>query len=98
MLTLKDKPLNGVIGEDLTKVVCEKLSNHYEGKGTQKVAYLIGELFQSSLVDTEPLKLQINKMQQMACTLTSLKHQIKDSLLLQSFSHYQHLTQHCRPS
>jgi hypothetical protein len=38
MLTLKDKPLNGVIGEDSAKeVVWEKLSNSYEGKCTQKL-------------------------------------------------------------
>ena len=61
-LTLRDEPLNGVIGVTSAKDVWDKLSTHYEGKGTQKVAYLIGELFRSSLMDTEPLEPQINKM------------------------------------
>ena len=80
-LTLKDEPLNGVIGLDTAQAVWEKLSARYEGKGTQKIAYLIGELFRSSLVDTEALEPQINKMRRTARTLTALKNEINDNLV-----------------
>jgi gag-polypeptide of LTR copia-type/Domain of unknown function (DUF4219) len=81
ILTLKDEPFNGVIRVVSAKDVWEKLSTWYEGKGTQQVAYLIGELFHTSLMDTEPLEPQINKIRRTARTLTALKNEIKDNLV-----------------
>ena len=42
-LTLKDEPLNGVLHMTLASDAWMKLCEHYEGKGKQTIAYLIGE-------------------------------------------------------
>ena len=78
ILTLKDESLNGIIGVQTAKDVWDKLGIQYEGKGIQKVAYLIGELFRSSLSDIEPMEPQINKTHCTARTLQALKNEIKD--------------------
>jgi hypothetical protein len=81
ILTLEDEPLSSVIGLNTAKEIWRKLCACYQGKGTQKVAYLIGELFQSSLVDTYALKPQINKIQSTAWSLKALSNEIKDNLI-----------------
>ena len=44
-LTLKDKPLSGVLYTTTSADAWKKLSERYEGKGKQSIAYLISELF-----------------------------------------------------
>ena len=53
----------------------------YEGKGKQIQAYLIGEIFQSTFMDTSPLELQPNALCHKAHILTSLDLKLVDSLI-----------------
>ena len=44
-LTLSDEPLNTVFHTQMAKQAWDSLMTRYEGKGEQKIAYLISELF-----------------------------------------------------
>ena len=80
-LTLKDKPLNGVLHTTLASDAWKKLCERYEGKGKQSIAYLIGELFHGTLLDDSPLELQLNTMRQKAIVLALLGQTLDDSLI-----------------
>ena len=80
-LTLKDEPLNTVMYATSAHSAWELLRTRYEGKGEQKVAYLISELFRSTLTDDSPLEPQINSMRRVAHTLHSLGHKLEDKLV-----------------
>lgn len=54
-LMLKDEPLNGVLFAKTAQEAWESLVARYEGKGEQKMAYLIDELFHGTLSDDSPL-------------------------------------------
>src|SRR5882757_3287474 len=71
-LTLKDEPLNGVLHTTLASDAWTKLCEHYEGKGKQTIAYLIGELFRGTLSDESPMEAQLNAMRHKAQVLSSL--------------------------
>ena len=71
-LMLKDEPLNGVLHIATSKETWDKLCKHYEGKGKQTQAYLIGELFWNTLLEESPLEPQLNVMRHKAHVLTSL--------------------------
>ena len=58
-----------------------KLSEHYEGKGKQSIAYLISELFRSTLSDNESMETQLNSMWQKANVLKTLGQPLEDSLV-----------------
>jgi hypothetical protein len=59
-LTLKGEPLNSVLFATNAKDCWDKLTEHYEGKGEQKIVYLIDEVFWSTLSESKPLEPQIN--------------------------------------
>jgi len=59
-----------------------KLSEHYEGKGKQSIAYLISELFHSMLLDDESMETQLNSMRQKANVLKTLGQLLEDSLIV----------------
>ena len=80
-LTPKDEPLNGVLHAETSKEVWDKLCEHYEGKGKQTVAYLIGELFQMTFMDESPLEPQLNVMCHKAHVLSSLGLKLEDALI-----------------
>ena len=61
-LTLKDEPVNGVLYATTAQEVWKKLNEWYKGKGHQTIAYLISELFQSTLSDESEMELQLNAM------------------------------------
>ena len=44
-LMLSNEPLNTVFHTQTAKQAWDSLMTHYEGKGEQKIAYLISELF-----------------------------------------------------
>ena len=58
-----------------------KLSERYEGKGKQSIAYLISELFRSTLSDDESMETQLNSMRQKANVLKTLGQPLEDSLV-----------------
>jgi len=80
-LTLKDKPLNGVLHTSSAAEAWTKLSERYEGKGKQSITYLIGELFRGTLSDESPMEPQLNVMRQKAQVLTLLGQTLDDSLM-----------------
>ena len=80
-LTLKDEPLSGVLYTTTSAEAWRKLSEHYEGKGKQSIAYLISELFRSMLSDDESMETQLNSMQQKANVLKTLGQPLEDSLI-----------------
>ena len=53
----------------------------YEGKGEQKIAYLIIELFRSTLSDDSPLNPQINAMLHTANTISALGLPLHEKLI-----------------
>jgi len=57
-LMLTDKPLNTVFQAQTALQYWDRLMTCYKGKGEQKIAYLIIELFQSTLSDNSPLNPQ----------------------------------------
>lgn len=81
-LILKDKPLNLVFFAKMAKELWDFLNTHYEGKGEQKIMYLISDLFCGTLTDDSPLELQINVMRHIAVTLESLGHKLSDKLVV----------------
>ncbi|GBE88792.1 Retrovirus-related Pol polyprotein from transposon TNT 1-94 [Sparassis crispa] len=80
-LTLKDEPLNGVMYSMTAQDAWEKLNRRYEGRGKQTLAYLISDLFHSTLSDESPLKPQLNTMQQKAHILETLGLTLDDTLI-----------------
>jgi len=58
------------------------LSECYEGKGKQSIAYLISELFCSTLSDNESMETQLNPMWQKANALKALGQLLEDSLIV----------------
>ncbi len=80
-LTLKDEPLNSVLYANTTKECWDNLSEHYEGKGEQKIVYLINEVFRSTLSKSEPLEPQINALICTANTISNLGLTLDDKLL-----------------
>ena len=75
-LTLKDEPLSGVLYTMTSAEAWRKLSECYEGKGKQSIAYLISKLFCSMLLDDESMETQLNSMQQKANVLKMLGHSV----------------------
>ncbi|HEV7737198.1 MAG TPA: hypothetical protein VGO47_07495, partial [Chlamydiales bacterium] len=80
-LTIEEEPLSTVINAGTVNEAWRALCERYEGKGIQKVAYLLRTLFRSTLSDTESMEPQINKMLQIARTIKSLEHDISDAFL-----------------
>jgi len=80
-LTLKDEPLSGVLYTTTSAEAWRKLSERYEGKGKQSIAYLISELFRSTLSDDESMETQLNSMRQKANVLKTLGQLLEDSLI-----------------
>ncbi|TFY76816.1 hypothetical protein EWM64_g7197 [Hericium alpestre] len=64
-----------------TETAWKKLSKQYKGKGEQKIAYLIGELFRSTFTDDAPIEPQINDMRHIRHTLTTLGNKLNDKLI-----------------
>ncbi|KAA1475546.1 hypothetical protein DENSPDRAFT_751327, partial [Dentipellis sp. KUC8613] len=58
-----------------------KLSERYEGRGEQKIAYLTGELFRTTFSDDTAMEPQLNGLRRIARTLTSIGNPISDKLL-----------------
>ena len=80
-LTLKDESLSGVLYSMTSAEVQKKLSECYEGQGKQSIAYLISELFWSTLSDDTPMEMQLNLMQQKANILKMIGQPLNDSLV-----------------
>ena len=81
-LTLKDKPLSGVLYTTTSAEAWRKLSERYKGNGKQSITYLISELFCSMLSDDESMETQLNFMQQKANVLKTLGQPLEDSLIM----------------
>ena len=81
MLTLKDEPLSRVLYSTTLAEVWKKLSERYEGWGKQSIAYLISELFHSTLLDDTSMETQLNSMQQKANILKTIGQPLDDSLI-----------------
>ena len=81
-LTLKDKPLSGVLYTTTSAEAWRKLSECYKGKGKQTIAYLISKLFHSMLLDDKSMETQLNSMRQKANVLKMLGQPLKDSLIV----------------
>jgi len=80
-LTLKDEPLSGVLYTTTSADAWKKLSERYEGKGKQSIAYLISELFRNTLSDDESMETQLNSMRQKANVLKTLGQPLEESLV-----------------
>jgi len=80
-LTLSDEPLNTVLDETTSKAAWSKLMTRYEGKGEQKIALLISELFRSTLSDGSPLEPQINVMTRTAHQLSALGLTLEERII-----------------
>ena len=80
-LTLKDEPLNSVLFATNAKDCWDKLSECYEGKGEQKIVYLIDEVFRSTLSKSDPLEPQIIALIRAANTISNLSLTLDDKLL-----------------
>ena len=81
MLTLKDEPLSRVLYSTTSAEVWKTFSERYEGQGKQSIAYLICELFQSTLSDDTSMETQSNSMQQKANILKTIGQLLNDSLV-----------------
>jgi hypothetical protein len=80
-LTLKDEPLNSVLFATTAKECWDRLLARYEGKGEQKIVYLIDEVFRTTISDSEPLEPQINALIRAASTIANLGLTLEDKLL-----------------
>jgi len=80
-LTLKDEPLSGVLYTTTSAEAWRKLRERYKGKGKQSIAYLISELFCSTLLDDKSMETQLNSMRQKANVLKTLGQPLEDSLI-----------------
>jgi hypothetical protein len=81
VLTLKQEPLSVIAHTSTTaKTYWDKLSVCYEGKGEQRMLYLIDEIFQSTLSESEPLQPQINTILLAASKVTTLDSPLMTNL------------------
>ena len=58
--TLKPGPLNTISRTKTAKDAWDKLCDRFEGKGKARVAHLLGDVFKTEFVDSEPLEDQLN--------------------------------------
>ena len=56
ILTLKKEPLRNVKRYQLASEIWDYLEDHYEGKGQHTMAWLLGDVFRTTLVDTVPME------------------------------------------
>jgi len=55
-LTLKKEPLRNVKRYQLASEIWNYLEDHYEGRGQYTIAWLLGGIFRTTLVDTVPME------------------------------------------
>jgi hypothetical protein len=79
--TLKDEPLSSVLHAMSAAEIWMKLSECYEGKGKQTIAYLIGELFHGTLSDKSSMEMHLNSMHQKSYVFKSLGQPLNDTLV-----------------
>ena len=80
-LSLKQGPFNTIASATTAKECWDKLADRFRGKGEQRVAYLMEELFHSAVSEAESLEPQINKLLQAARNLDSLGFGLADKVL-----------------
>ena len=80
-LTIKDKPLNGVMHATSSKEAWDKLNERYQGTGKQTIAYLIAELFRGTLDDQSPLGPQMDSIIQKGHIINTLGVSLDDQLI-----------------
>jgi LTR polyprotein gag-polypeptide-like protein len=72
VMSVQGECLNTILGATSAKECWDKLSARYEGKGEQRLAYLMEELFHHALSESEPMDTQINNLLGVARNLESL--------------------------
>ena len=80
-LNLKDNPIEAITGCITAHKMWTTLTECCHGKGYQKAALLITEIFRAELNDAELLKPQLNKLVTKGHTLRSLSVKFPDDLL-----------------
>ena len=80
-LLLKQGPFNTMASAATAKECWEKLTNQFQGKGKQQVAYLMEELFHTTISETESIEPQIAKVLQAAGNLDSIGFRLADKVL-----------------
>jgi len=55
-LTLKKEPLQIIKRYQLTLEIWDYLEDHYKGRGQHTMAWLLGDIFRTTLVDTVPME------------------------------------------
>ena len=76
-LSLKQGPFNTIASANTAKECWDKLADRFCGKGEQRVAYLMEELFHSVFTEAESLEPQVNNSSKPAVTSTHLASDLR---------------------
>jgi hypothetical protein len=79
--TLRKGVLNLILREKTAKDCWDKLAARYQGKGGQRIAYLMESFFQTPLTDAEPMEPQLNKLVEASRNLKSIGCGVNDKTL-----------------
>jgi len=80
-LILKKEPLQNVKRYQLVSEIWDYLKDYYEGRRQHTMAWLLGDVFRTTLVDTVPMEQQLSDMRNKVHRLRDLGHGLKDSLI-----------------
>ena len=80
-LILKKEPLRNVKMYQLASQIWVYLEVHYKGRGQHTMAWLLRDVFRTTLVDTVPMEQQLSDMRDKVHRLIDLGHDLKDSLI-----------------
>jgi gag-polypeptide of LTR copia-type len=72
VMGLNEEAMNHVIWYTTTRECWENLSDRYHSKGEKQVVHLLGDLFHTTLNDSEPIETQVNCLQLSAQSLTTI--------------------------
>ncbi|KZV60059.1 hypothetical protein PENSPDRAFT_594537, partial [Peniophora sp. CONT] len=81
-MNLKDEPLRAVYGLDSSHDIWTRLKERYRGKGYQRAAQIMSELFRGTLAADSPLEPQLNDMIIKSRTLKDLGVPLPDAILV----------------
>lgn len=73
--TLKPGPLNTISRTTTAKDAWDKLCDRFEGKGKARVAHLLGKVFKTEFVDSEPFDDQLNAFLNNVSLINQIKGQ-----------------------
>jgi gag-polypeptide of LTR copia-type len=78
VMTLKDSPHNSILDANTLKECWDTLAKRYHTKGNQGTVHLMEKLFNTVLMDSEPIQGQIDQLKLMVRSLETASFTLED--------------------